>query len=594
MRLTALTIKNFKGIDERGVRIDFAPITLLFGPNNAGKSSVVQALHLVREVLCNNNPDPDRVEGGGESMNLGGFKEFVHKHDLSRTVKIGLEIDLEGKDLPSFTRHEVMKWQELQEIFDEYGHVDHTDEKCPYWQKLEALSQDGLCGTSWGSAQEVLNRVSGIGVEIGISWGMTTERAFVSSYTVTMNGVELGGISCKENGTQLFEGIEFSHFLSQQEKDQCRQYIKVHLQSDEDDGDGGIEEDVVLPEIVELLSGIIDSDATWETLTPGSTCSDYCQAEPEIINPELKGSALPLWDSPLDVSEITISKVCESFLSSLLVGPGLLLRELLQKRLLYIGPLRAIPPRNFLPAKTVDRDRWSNGMAAWDMLALAEAYELELVNQWLAGESSLQTGYTIFRKNILALDADGPLALGLRVAAVEDDLDETALPLLREFFLQASEPRLVFRNQISGVVVFPHDMGVGISQVMPVLVAGALSKRDALITIEQPELHTHPAWQATMGDVFLQAVAKENPPLFLLETHSEHLMLRILRRIRETHEGELPSGFQAVQPEMISVLYVQPQEDGCTEIIQIPVTSDGDFGRKWPNGFFAERAKELF
>lgn len=41
MRLTALTIKNFKGIDERGVRIEFAPITLLFGPNNAGKSTVI-------------------------------------------------------------------------------------------------------------------------------------------------------------------------------------------------------------------------------------------------------------------------------------------------------------------------------------------------------------------------------------------------------------------------------------------------------------------------------------------------------------------------------------------------------------------------
>jgi hypothetical protein len=593
MRLTALTIKNFKGIDERGVRIDFAPITLLFGPNNAGKSTVIQALHLAREVLCNNNPDPDHVEGGGESMNLGGFKKFVHKHDLNRTVGIGLEIDLEGKDLPSFVRHDAMKWQEMQELFDEYGHAKHTTEKCPYWHKLEALSQNGLLGTSWEPAQEALNRVSSIGVEIGISWGLATKRAFVSGYAVTMGGIEMGGISCKENGAQLFEGIEFSHFLSPQEKDQCRQYIKIHLQSDKND-DGAIEEDVVLPEIVELLSRIIDSDATWETLAPGSTCSDYCQAEPEIINPELKGSALPLWDSPLDVSEITASKVCESFLSSLLVGPGLLLRELLQKQLLYIGPLRAIPSRNFLPAKTVAHDRWANGMASWDMLAVAEAYELELVNQWLTGETSLQTGYTVLQKNVLELNADGPLAIGLRVAAVEDDLDETVLPLLRKFLAQASEPRLVFRNQISGVEVLPHDMGVGISQVMPVLVAGALSKRGALIAIEQPELHIHPAWQTTLGDIFLQAVAKENPPLFLLETHSEHLMLRILRRIRETHEEELPAGFPEAQPELVSVLYVQPQEGGHTEIIRIPVTPDGDFGRKWPNGFFAERAKELF
>jgi Uncharacterized conserved protein len=54
MRITSLTIKNFKGIDEQGVRIALAPITLLFGPNNAGKSTVMQALYLTREAFCRN------------------------------------------------------------------------------------------------------------------------------------------------------------------------------------------------------------------------------------------------------------------------------------------------------------------------------------------------------------------------------------------------------------------------------------------------------------------------------------------------------------------------------------------------------------
>ena len=104
--------------------------------------------------------------------------------------------------------------------------------------------------------------------------------------------------------------------------------MKVHLKTGKDK-DGAMGGGAVRPEVVEVLLGVSDFDATWETRAPGSTCADYCQAEPEIINPELKGSALPLWDRPLDVSEITTSKVCESFLSSLLVGPELLMRALL-------------------------------------------------------------------------------------------------------------------------------------------------------------------------------------------------------------------------------------------------------------------------
>ena len=73
MRLTALTIKNFKGIDERGVRVEFAPITLLFGPNNAGKSTVIQALHLAREVFCHPDMDLDKVAIQGKGLDLGGF-----------------------------------------------------------------------------------------------------------------------------------------------------------------------------------------------------------------------------------------------------------------------------------------------------------------------------------------------------------------------------------------------------------------------------------------------------------------------------------------------------------------------------------------
>ncbi len=75
--LTKIAIENFKGIGER-VELDLAPITLLFGANSAGKSSIVHALHYAREVLLNLNADADQTETGGDYIKLGGFNKLLH------------------------------------------------------------------------------------------------------------------------------------------------------------------------------------------------------------------------------------------------------------------------------------------------------------------------------------------------------------------------------------------------------------------------------------------------------------------------------------------------------------------------------------
>jgi len=140
--------------------------------------------------------------------------------------------------------------------------------------------------------------------------------------------------------------------------------------------------------------------------------------------------------------------------------------------------------------------------------------------------------------------------------------------------------------------VSPRDVGTGISQLLPVVV-NALALRQHLIAIEQPELHLHPALQAELGDVFIESALGENKNNFLIETHSEHLILRLLRRIRETAAGELPVGKTPLRPEDIAVLYVKPGSEG-SEVIALPVNTEGDFDAPWPDGFFAERSKELF
>ncbi|MBN8417418.1 MAG: AAA family ATPase [Verrucomicrobia bacterium] len=139
--------------------------------------------------------------------------------------------------------------------------------------------------------------------------------------------------------------------------------------------------------------------------------------------------------------------------------------------------------------------------------------------------------------------------------------------------------------------VSPSNMGIGFSQMMP-LVTSAFGSENRLIAIEQPELHIHPALQTELADLFIQS-AKERGNRFLIETHSEHLILRVMRRIRETNDNTLQDGKTPIRPEDVAVLYVQPGENG-SEVIELPVTADGDFAVPWPGGFFAERSAELF
>jgi AAA15 family ATPase/GTPase len=91
--IRSITLKNFKGFSEE-VRINLRPITLLFGANSAGKSSVLQAMQYVNEVLSGGNLDADATRHGGEVLGLGGFQNLVHGRDLSRSIEIGVRMSL--------------------------------------------------------------------------------------------------------------------------------------------------------------------------------------------------------------------------------------------------------------------------------------------------------------------------------------------------------------------------------------------------------------------------------------------------------------------------------------------------------------------
>ena len=92
--------------------------------------------------------------------------------------------------------------------------------------------------------------------------------------------------------------------------------------------------------------------------------------------------------------------------------------------------------------------------------------------------------------------------------------------------------------------------------------------------------------------MFIESALGEQKNTFLIETHSEHLILRIMRRMRETFEGRLPEGMPPIKPEDVAVVYVE--KDGDQSIIrEMPLNERGELVKAWPGGFFEEGFREV-
>ncbi len=180
MIIKALTLENFKGIAEP-VRIEFKPITLLFGPNSAGKSTVLQALVYAREVLERHNLDPDRTLLGGEWMDLGGFDSLIHGHERSRRMVIGFELDVHETDLPDYL-HEGDSWL------------------------LESAEGGGHFSENW------LSRIDTIAFSLMIRWSQLLECPLVERVQIDANGRRIAELACsQDNRVTAIEWLDLSH-----------------------------------------------------------------------------------------------------------------------------------------------------------------------------------------------------------------------------------------------------------------------------------------------------------------------------------------------------------------------------------------------
>lgn len=218
----------------------------------------------------------------------------------------------------------------------------------------------------------------------------------------------------------------------------------------------------------------------------------------------------------------------------------------------FVGPMRARAERTTLVGQGADD---YVGPSGEEMAAILHARP-ELVgevNRWC---DRLGLGY-----HVRMLDPTSPEILAtageLAVLALED-----------------------VRGEVP-VLVSSRGVGYGIGQLLPIVTQSLLS-RGGMILVEQPEVHLHPRLQAAIADLFLDTVSSGRAQM-IVETHSEHLVLRLLRRVREG----------VLDPRDLAILYVDLDDDGAAFVRRLEVDRDGDLEDGWPGGFFDDRLAEV-
>lgn len=242
-----------------------------------------------------------------------------------------------------------------------------------------------------------------------------------------------------------------------------------------------------------------------------------------------------------------------SFLSEFVLA----FEEAFQK-LFYLGPLREYPHRTYIWAGEQPLDVGRRGELAVPALLAAEVHGPQI-----------RRGRGKRRQSVAERVAEWLRELGLIYSF---DVRPIA-PNRKEYEVRV-------RRSPHAAEVSITDVGFGVSQILPVLTLCYYAPENATLIFEQPEIHLHPSVQAGLADVFIDVIKTRNIQI-ILESHSEHLLRRLQRRIAE----------EELSNQQAALYFIQ---SAASKSVIEPLDIDL-FGNilNWPEHFFGDEMGDL-
>jgi predicted ATPase len=456
--LTHLRIKNFKAWEDTG-DIRLAPLTVIFGSNSAGKSSLGHLLLALKQtILATERRKALQLVGDNALIDLGTYEDCVYLHDPSKNIS------------------------------------------------FEA---------SW------LEKIS----------------------------VEKSLFTPASEGNKLQLNVEFE-YSKKNRKINTKEISYFLLKNDE------ISLDIKYSSIIEKEFKLTSKKS------PSLDCDGY--SEPDKFY-RLGTTSLPPSRNLPFISDFALST------------------ENIFNKIHHLGPLRESPRRLYLLADDAPDNVGQKGELT--IAAILNA------NKNLARYGKEEARMFSFDAIIARSLHDIGLVHDFFIKPIADDRRE------HEVFVQV--------NRYSPEVKIT-DVGFGISQVLPALVQAYYAEDGSTILMEQPEIHLHPQVQAGLADIFIDALHVhkiekfrtvvfpgddksseqirdfgERNVQFIIESHSEHFLTRLQRRIAE----------EAIKPEEVAIYFVD-NKNGKASIEELRINEYGEI-ENWPENFFGDEMGDL-
>lgn len=567
--LSSVSFLNLKAFGDWQT-LPIKPLNLIFGKNSSGKSSIFHALLWFRDVLCYGDLNVMMPEKSGDFVDLGGLWQFVH-FNKEKQKRIGIRLDIADPGAILFSR--------LQELFSNLESSETNDEG---WSWSTALVQQSL--KTWDAVKEAFfPENSELHYSLEIEFNLTDlkpEDRYQSIHIAPEVSLYIG----REKVLQflpLKKALIRSH--------------KVRNTQDEYAYEVKCDSQIYHQQIASLFAGLADSVARSGTKSSGHSnikwkpsAKELSELYEKMQKQKLSGASFSRNLRGIRIFPESSSLKSPSynyFIDSGMYNypdsnrPGEVMDTLEGARLRCYY---ALANDFFGGVSHIVQEAADSFFKDLNYLAAYRSYPGREISQNLMRNVRYEPHGTESYRDAL-VDAKTVERLNLACKKLNADFEIKLSGDRKEW---AGTRLQILKN---GHELSFRDIGFGWSQVIPVLVE-LVQQRYSAIFVEQPELHLHPNNQSELMDVILENLpAKKDflSPIFL-ELHSEQMVLRLLRRIREGSEI-IKAG---IQPNDCSVIHVCKGEDGSV-IQKLELSNAGTMIDPWPGGFFESALKDF-
>lgn len=262
--------------------------------------------------------------------------------------------------------------------------------------------------------------------------------------------------------------------------------------------------------------------------------------------------------------DVTFRDARQAFFSHRLHFPENIINEFLAT-IYYIGPLRESPKNYYYSEEEYITGVGTKGEYTPQLLAKKINSEVENV---ILDKNGNPTGI-LFNQSFI--DA-------IRYWACD------VFKLAKNIEIKAEPNGVIYRIMIKNGSnkSYPiNNVGFGVSQLLPIIVQGLILPKNSLLLLEQPEIHLHPSLQAKLFDFILSLQKKGINTL--VETHSDHFITRLRRRIVEDNTNEVSNS--------INLTFVG-EKDGMQNYELLNMDDMGNL-TYWPEGFFDQYESDI-